>query len=196
MKSEQEHGCCGCSAPDPEQRRKLGAMLAVALAPLVPATALAQSNNKPQPGHKLSIAQGDKAGKQLQLADLKVGEDPVLAYPMDASGKVLESRISLLTVLRLAPADIGDAIKPHAPEGVVAYSAVCTHAGCPVTKVKDTAKSVLICPCHGSEFDAGQRGTVVHGPAMRRLAMVPLKIEDKQLVVAGVFDGPLGPPVS
>jgi rieske iron-sulfur protein len=36
----------------------------------------------------------------------------------------------------------------------------------------------------------------VHGPAMRRLAMVPLKIEDKQLVVAGVFDGPLGPPVS
>ena len=94
---------------------------------------------------------------------------------------------------RIAP----DALKPssakNAADGVVAFSALCTHAGCPVTSLHP-GKTQLVCNCHGSVFDACDRGTVTNGPATRRLAMLPLAVKDGVLTIAGRFDGPLGPP--
>ncbi|HJU38292.1 MAG TPA: Rieske (2Fe-2S) protein, partial [Tahibacter sp.] len=107
--------------------------------------------------------------------------------------KVLVSRVGLLTVVRLKPETLKPASAKNAADGIVAFSAVCTHYGCPVTTLHPS-QSQIVCNCHGSVFDAADRGAVTQGPATRRLAMLPLAIRDGALVVAAKFDGPLGPP--
>lgn len=59
-----------------------------------------------------------------------------------------------------------------------AYSTVCTHAGCPINKLQGTT---LICPCHGSEFDA-VTGKVVQSPATEPLTELSVKTENGRIV--------------
>lgn len=59
-----------------------------------------------------------------------------------------------------------------------AYSTICTHAGCAINKLQDTT---LICPCHGSEFDA-VTGKVVQAPATEPLGALPVKITDGRII--------------
>jgi Rieske Fe-S protein len=68
-----------------------------------------------------------------------------------------------------------------APGGTVhAFSAVCTHQGCTVSSVDNGA---IICPCHGSRFDA-QTGSVVAGPAQSPLRSIPVVIHDNGVYTA------------
>lgn len=184
------------SAPAAGQRRKLGALLGLMLTPLLP-SAWAQGSGrvgkKPMAGDRLAFAMGDRKGEKITPADIEAGQDPVLAHPMDPGGKALESRANLLAVIRLPEDVLSPEVKPHAPQGIVAYSAVCTHYGCPVTKA-EPAQHTLVCNCHGSAFDASRRGVVTIGPATRRLPMMPLKMDGDDLVINGVLDGPIGPP--
>ena len=78
------------------------------------------------------------------------------------------------------------------PDGFVAFSKVCTHAGCPVGLYQE-ATHQLICPCHQSVFDVTDAATPVFGPATRPLPQLPLRIEDGYLVAADGFDEPVGP---
>ncbi len=190
-------GCCGCQAHDSGRRKALGSVLALALSPLA-TSALAQEasgtrSNRPEPGDRLAFMIGDRKGQEIKPEDVVQGKEPVLAYPLDPSGKLIESRIAMLTVVRILEADMNAAVKANAVDGIVAYSSLCTHYGCPITTLDPTHKQI-VCNCHGSVFDAGNRGVVTAGPATRRLAMLPLKLENGSLVVAGKFDGPLGPP--
>jgi Rieske Fe-S protein len=185
---------CACDAHDPVRRNMLGG--ALALAALAPLGAFAQEgrSNKPEPGDRLAFMMGPRKEQEIKPADLVVGVAPTLAYPLDpASGKVLVSRVGLLTVVRLDPAALKPGSAKNAADGIVAFSAVCTHAGCPITTLHPS-QSQIVCNCHGSIFNAADRGTVTQGPATRRLAMLPLAIKDGALVVAAKFDGPLGPP--
>ena len=55
-------------------------------------------------------------------------------------------------------------------------------------------KPALVCPCHYSTFDPATGGTVIFGPAGRKLPMLPLQIDRRgYLRAAGTFDGPVGP---
>ncbi|MER6220202.1 Rieske (2Fe-2S) protein [Streptomyces sp900105755] len=66
-------------------------------------------------------------------------------------------------------------------DGVLkAYSTICTHAGCPIDRLQGTT---LVCPCHGSEFDAAT-GKVVRSPATEPLNGLPVK-ESNGRIVAG-----------
>jgi ubiquinol-cytochrome c reductase iron-sulfur subunit len=79
------------------------------------------------------------------------------------------------------------------PEGFVAYSRVCTHAGCAVAQYEDEAQ-VLLCPCHQSTFDVLDGARPVGGPAPRALPQLPLAIEaDGRLVSQSGFNEPVGP---
>ncbi|MGV9555907.1 Rieske (2Fe-2S) protein [Streptomyces sp. NPDC003401] len=59
-----------------------------------------------------------------------------------------------------------------------AYSSICTHAGCPINKLEGTT---LICPCHGSEFDA-TTGEVLRAPATVPLNELPVRTENGKIV--------------
>lgn len=163
---------------------------------LTGASALAQStrSQRPEPSDRLVFMTGDSEGKVVAPADVKLGEPPVLVYPMDPKTQtVIQSRASLLLLVRLKEDEISPSTKSHSAGGIVAYSAVCTHNGCPITSIHEN-KRMIVCNCHGSTFDVGNDGAVAHGPATRRLAMLPVTITDGALVVAGKLDGPIGPP--
>ncbi|MFC9928166.1 Rieske (2Fe-2S) protein [Streptomyces sp. NPDC127190] len=59
-----------------------------------------------------------------------------------------------------------------------AYSTICTHAGCPINKLEGTT---LICPCHGSQFDA-VTGKVVQSPATAPLTELSVKDANGRIV--------------
>jgi ubiquinol-cytochrome c reductase iron-sulfur subunit len=79
------------------------------------------------------------------------------------------------------------------PDGYLAYSKVCTHAGCPVALYQAEAKE-LFCPCHQSAFDVFDGARPVAGPATRPLPQLPLAVDaDGFLVAQGDFSAPVGP---
>lgn len=78
-------------------------------------------------------------------------------------------------------------------DGIVAYSKVCTHAGCATGLYEDTAHKIL-CPCHQSTFDASRGAKVLFGPATRPLPQLPLGLDkDGYLIALGDFSKPVGP---
>ncbi|HYY43717.1 MAG TPA: Rieske 2Fe-2S domain-containing protein, partial [Actinomycetota bacterium] len=87
------------------------------------------------------------------LSDLRVGQAVEFRDPSSGRPAVL-----------LRPRD----------DDVVAYSRICTHAGC--TVAFDPGLDLLTCPCHGSVFDPARGAAVVAGPAPRPLARIPLEI--------------------
>ena len=78
-------------------------------------------------------------------------------------------------------------------EGVVAYSKLCTHVGCPVG-LYQAEEGLLLCPCHQSTFDVLDGARPVFGPAARSLPQLPLAVDDDGFLMAtGDFSGPVGP---
>jgi len=79
------------------------------------------------------------------------------------------------------------------PQGFVAYSKVCTHAGCPVGLYQADSHQ-LLCPCHQSAFDVLNGAKPVFGPAAAALPQLPLAVDaDGQLRARGDFSDPVGP---
>lgn len=79
------------------------------------------------------------------------------------------------------------------PQGYLAYSKICTHAGCPVALYRH-ASHQLYCPCHQSEFDVLAAGKNISGPAPRPLPQLPLAIDAHGYLIATAdFQGPVGP---
>jgi ubiquinol-cytochrome c reductase iron-sulfur subunit len=79
------------------------------------------------------------------------------------------------------------------PQGYIAYSKVCTHAGCPVG-LFSAESNQLLCPCHQSTFDVLNGAKPVFGPAAGPLPQLPLAIQsDGTLIARGDFSAPVGP---
>lgn len=200
-KSKSDRGSQGPGEIQCGRRTVLVAALSsLAIQPLQSSLAYANADPtgiRPQPGDQLVFMLGDKEGQTITPADLEIGGKPVLAYPKDpATGVVRDAaRFNVLVVSRIDPAEISEETLPHSADGVVAYSAVCTHNGCLIADINDTQHE-LVCNCHGSTFDAGKNGEIVVGPATRRLAILPLKMADGNVTVAAGFSGRLGPPRS
>ena len=147
----------------------------------------------PADGDRLVFAFGERAGHIIAPEDIRVGEPQVFAYPMDADSSHIatESRLGQVMLVRLDPSQLNKDTSASAADGILAYSALCTHTGCEISDwEEDTTR--FKCPCHDSEFDPLDNGRVVNGPARRRLAALPLRIEDGALIVAGGFSGRVG----
>jgi rieske iron-sulfur protein len=116
-----------------------------------------------------------------------------LAYPMQPQSNVVRdgSRLNQVLLIRLDPAQLTPEARANSAEGVVVYSAICTHQGCDVSQWKTDTKT-LLCVCHGSEYDPKDRAKVTFGPAPRRLAMLPVKVENGVVIVASAFKGKPG----
>ncbi|MCA1382619.1 Rieske 2Fe-2S domain-containing protein [Bradyrhizobium sp. BRP23] len=155
------------------------------------------SDERPQKGDLLVFSEGDQEGKLITAADLRVGGPPIHAWPKDPTTSVVRSasRLNEILIIKLDPADLDEKTRARAVDGIIAYSAICSHAGCPVTAwVKSDVgdKEVFKCMCHNSEFDPRAGAQVVFGPAPRRLAALPLALADGSLSVAGNFMGKVG----
>jgi rieske iron-sulfur protein len=155
------------------------------------------SDERPQENDLLVVSEGEHAGDVIKPQDLKPGGPPLRAWPKDPKTSVIRkgSRLNEVLVVKLDPAELDDDTRSRAADGVVAYSAICAHAGCPVTAwVKGATgdKDVFKCVCHNSEYDPRQGAQVVFGPAPRRLAALPLSMADGSLTVAGPFVGKVG----
>ena len=155
------------------------------------------SDERPQKDDRLVVSEGPQSGQVIKPSDLTLGGPPVHAWPKDPKTSVVRngSRLNEIIVIKLDPAELDDDTRARAVDGIVAYSAICSHAGCPVTdwvKGEDDGKTVLKCPCHNSEYDPRASAQVVFGPAPRRLAALPLEITDGSLTVAAPFIGKVG----
>ena len=190
------------SCSDPTRRTLLFAALATGAYMASSRSAAADedqpgSDERPQKADVLVFSEGEHAGEVIKPQDLKLGGPPVQAWPRDSKTSVVRkgSRLNEVLVVRLDPAELDDETRSRAADGIVAYSAICSHAGCPVTGwMKGAAgdNDVLKCFCHNSEFDPRHSAEVVFGPALRRLAALPLTTADGSLTVAATFVGKVG----
>ena len=141
------------------------------------------ADERPKEGDLLTSADGTGP---LTAEAIVLGARPTLAWPIDAStGTVRDgSRLNKLVVVRLDPSSLDDVTRTRAADGIVAYSAICPHAGCEVTGWVD---QTLECPCHASHYNPREAGAVIDGPTQRALPALPLKIQDGKLVVAKPF---------
>jgi Rieske Fe-S protein len=166
----------------------LGLGLAAPFANLAVAQDKDPKKLRPQPGDQLVFVFGDHEGEIIAPVDLPLGGPQILAYPKDPNSGVVRngSRLNQVLLVRLEPSELSEEVRAHAADGVVAYSAVCTHAGCGVSEWKEDL-GTLFCPCHASEFDPKEDAKVVAGPAPRSLPALPLRMAEGNLVVAGGF---------
>lgn len=137
----------------------------------------------------------DKKGNRIKTDALKPGSSPeehVLALPELKKGKPLETKDAVTLLLRYKQNEFE---KPTNIEGTakgyVAYSMVCTHAGC---LVEGHSNGHLHCPCHGSLYEGTAGAKVVGGPAPRPIPQLPIAVSNKGdlLVATGDFEGPVG----
>ena len=120
-------------------------------------------------------------------------------FPEGASRDALGASIVIVQVplgeLELPPERLA-----VAPEGILAYSKICTHAACAVSMYRHplyeptAPRAALVCPCHYSTFDVAKGAKVIFGPAARPLPQLPLRIgAGRELVCAGDYFGQIGP---
>jgi len=173
-------------------RLLLGALGALGLAALFPIRSLG-----PGPGRSLFHTQWsagarvvDSEGHPVSVRDLEIGS-VVTVFPEGFVG----SPVSQALLIRVEPGSLQ--LSPErlawAPDGVVAFSKICTHAGCPVgLYVASTHR--LLCPCHQSTFDVLRGATPVFGPASRPLPQLPLEAGAGGVLRARAdFQEPVGP---
>lgn len=135
----------------------------------------------------LLVKVGDASLTPLRPDDVPAGAT-LMAWPLDPASQAARSGVSLnrLVLVKVDASALTESTRRRAAEGVVAYSAVCTHSGCDVSDWNEQERA-LVCPCHASMFDPLDGGQVIDGPAPRALPALPLVVKDGRLVVAGPF---------
>jgi ubiquinol-cytochrome c reductase iron-sulfur subunit len=188
----------------------LGALALVGLAPIVMLRDLG-----PLPGDKLyhtiwergMRVVRDVIGTPIKPSDLEIGDlvnaEPAAIFEVDENGHHLVEGVELqvakskgaVILLKMEP----DEITPWpgrenwSVNGIVCFSKICTHVGCPISLNERTTHH-LLCPCHQSTFDLADNGKVVFGPAARHLPQLPIEVDDEGYLVAqSDFTEPVGP---
>jgi ubiquinol-cytochrome c reductase iron-sulfur subunit len=122
----------------------------------------------------------------------KVPEDSIITVFPEGHVEEVSGETALFRVkpekLKLPPERMAWTVN-----GLVAYSRICTHAGCPASQYYDT-EYILACPCHQSTFDILDGGRPTGGPADRPLPQLPLGVDVAgHLIALGDFPAPVGP---
>lgn len=146
----------------------------------------------------------DPSGTPIRASDVTIGS-VFHVMPEGFVGEEAEEELSAAAILeakaedqvilvRLDP-DIIRSEKQLAwgVDGIVAYSKVCTHVGCPVALYEQQTHH-LLCPCHQSTFDMTEDCKVIFGPAKRALPQLPITVDDEGYLIADdSFREPVGP---
>jgi ubiquinol-cytochrome c reductase iron-sulfur subunit len=140
----------------------------------------------------------DEDGKPYMASDIESGSF-YTAFPQGADKELIGAPV---VVVRVDPGalHLPAGREGWAPQGIVAYSKICTHAGCAIALYrKPLFKAVeprpaLVCPCHYSSFDPARGAEVLYGPAGRPLPQLPLAVDGSGgLRCGGQFSASVGP---
>lgn len=188
------------------RRSMLGAMalfpipLVVILRDLGPLPEDKLFNTNWRPGMHIVL---DPTGAKIRPQDIPVGS-MVSAMPENLpeiqheEGNLNARAKDVVLLVRMRPDQIltqqgGSADEPWDYEGILCFSKICTHVGCPVALYEQRTHH-LLCPCHQSTFDLADSGNVVFGPAARELPQLPITVdEDGYLIARNGFNQPVGP---
>jgi ubiquinol-cytochrome c reductase iron-sulfur subunit len=113
----------------------------------------------------------------------------------DREDKLEEKAKAAVLLMRLKPEDLHEmpSRKGWSYDGIVAYSKICTHVGCPVALYEQQTHH-LLCPCHQSTFDVTNHCEVIFGPAKRPLPQLPIAVDSEGYLIAqSGFHEPVGP---
>jgi ubiquinol-cytochrome c reductase iron-sulfur subunit len=138
----------------------------------------------------------DPAMTPIKASDVTRGSVfHVLPEGIDKSEHVLEEKAKASVILiSLDPSLIQvPRERQWGHEGIVAYSKICTHVGCPVGLYEQLTHH-LLCPCHQSTFDVTRDCKVIFGPAKRPLPQLEITVDaEGYLIAASPFREPVGP---
>ena len=149
----------------------------------------------------------DVIGTPIKVEDLEIGDlingEPMALFEVGEDGepvihgvdKQVAKSKGAVVVVRMEPDEIkpGPGRENWSIDGVMCYSKICTHVGCPISLYEQQTHH-LLCPCHQSTFDLADSGKVVFGPAARSLPQLPLAVDDEGYLVAqSDFTEPVGP---
>lgn len=140
----------------------------------------------------------DPEGTPIKAADVTLGS--VFHVIPDGLNELEHHRLeekakAVVLLIRMDPRALN--VEPGKEDwsfdGIIAYSKICTHVGCPVALYEQQTHH-LLCPCHQSTFDVANGARVVFGPAKRPLPQLPIAVDDEGYIVAqSDFHEPVGP---
>lgn len=140
----------------------------------------------------------DPSGVPIKAADVTIGS-AFHVIPEGLAelehGRLEEKAKAAVLLMRLEPSELNQAPdrESWSYDGIVAYSKICTHVGCPVALYEQHTHH-LLCPCHQSQFDVANHCEVIFGPAKRPLPQLPITVDDEGYLVAqSDFTEPVGP---
>ena len=139
----------------------------------------------------------DPDGTAVKATDVTIGSAfHIIPEGLNDREDALEQKAKAAVLLmRLKPEDlhVSAARKDWNYDGIVAYSKICTHVGCPVALYEQQTHH-LLCPCHQSQFDITREAKVIFGPARRPLPQLPITVDSEGYLVAqSDFHEPVGP---
>jgi len=142
----------------------------------------------------------DPSGRPIRAADVTLGSafhviPEELAGLGHDEGYLEEKAKAIVLLMRLQPEQLNPETNnmDWTYDGIVAYSKVCTHVGCPVALYEQQTHH-LLCPCHQSQFDVANGAAVIFGPAARPLPQLPITVDaEGYLVAQSDFHEPVGP---
>ncbi len=149
----------------------------------------------------------DVAGTPIKPEWIEIGQlinaEPEIFYdperydsePIEGVQLQVEKGKAALIVVRMEPDDItpSKGRENWGVDGILAYSKICTHVGCPISLWEQQTHH-LLCPCHQSTFDLADNGKVIFGPAARALPQLPLAVDKEgYLIATSDFTEPVGP---
>jgi ubiquinol-cytochrome c reductase iron-sulfur subunit len=139
----------------------------------------------------------DPTGAPIKASDVTLGSAfHVIPEGLEQRSDALEQKAkAAVLVMRLQPKDlhVSKGREDWNYNGIVAYSKICTHVGCPVALYEQQTHH-LLCPCHQSQFDITHEAKVIFGPARRPLPQLPITVDSEGYLVArSDFHEPVGP---
>jgi ubiquinol-cytochrome c reductase iron-sulfur subunit len=139
----------------------------------------------------------DPDGTAIKAADVQIGSVfhviPEGLVDLEPPHLLNEKAKAAVLLVRVDPSVITEKQRAWGYEGIVAYSKICTHVGCPVALYEQHTHH-LLCPCHQSTFDLADDCKVIFGPASRPLPQLKIEVDaEGYLVAPGDFAEPVGP---